>query len=192
LGLEAAMDEIEELLRTRRKDDAMVAALSAEAQWSPGTAARLVAHAHAALRARVCAVHSVALRVRALGDRIEAFFGRVGEGQLVQAAQARGDAPGGVLVRHAFGAGEASTHVDLAGERFVVMIDLGADAPARRTRVALVRDGRELASENLRKGRWLLPTLSAGAYHLRATDESGAAADLDLVLERAGEPGGPT
>jgi hypothetical protein len=81
---------------------------------------------------------AVALRVRAMGARIEAFFGRAGEAQLVQAAQARGDAPGGVLVRHAFGAGEASTHVDLAGDRFVVMIDLGADAPAKKTKVAVV------------------------------------------------------
>ncbi|MFO0751244.1 MAG: hypothetical protein U1F43_37085 [Myxococcota bacterium] len=108
---------------------------------------------------------SVVLRIRALGERIEAFFGG---GELVEAALVRGDAPGGVLVRHAFGVGTASTHVDLAGGRFVVMVDLGADAPARGTAVVLARDERELASESLRKG--LAPPYPAGGRLPAACD----------------------
>lgn len=189
------------LLRARAAvspaDAAAIAALRAEAPWPTQLGRRLEAEAMLAIAARRWRLADAVLRIRAVGRRIEAFFGpsdvgrmrvaEAGPGELVQAADVRGDAPGGVLVRHALGLGEAATHVDVAGDRFVVMVDLGPDAPGRGVRVSLLRDGRELASEALRKGRWLLPTLPAGAYRLSTRDRDGVVAELDLVLERSAD-----
>lgn len=177
--------ELEMLLKARGAADPgldeAVAALRAEAPWPEAFGRRLETDAREALRAAGArGLQAVLLRVRALGRRLEAV---VGGGVPVLAADVRGDAPSAVLLQHPFGDQTATTHVALVGARFEVMIDFGLASVDVGTRASLRRGGRELASEVLRQGRWLLPALREGAYEVVATDRSGKRAQLDLVLE---------
>lgn len=168
--------------RRTPSEAAALDAVRAEAAWPAELGARLLARAKVAIGSarRPTAWTTVRLQIRAIGDQLEALVG----GRVVDPVAIRGDAPGGVLLTHAFGAGQASTHIDVSGDRFVVILDLGADVADRGLRVSLSRDGRELASEVLRKGRWLMPELRAGSYEVRAADRHGQVGELDLVLER--------
>jgi len=93
-------------------------------------------------------------------------------------------------VRHRLGDREVATHVDARGPaRFAVLLDFGSDAATRGTRVSLrsmARGGREILSETLRQGRFLLPELGVGDWRVEIRDAAGWVGELDLVLgERA-------
>ena len=185
-------DLIEGLLARRARmtasELAATEALRGDATWSASLATRLTEAAQRAIRP-ASALATIRLKIVALGARLEAMFqgGDVAAGQVLTPAQVRGDAPGGLLVAHKIGSRAVSTHVDIDGDRFVVMMDLGREAAERGTRVSLLRDGRELASEVPMKGRWLLPRLAPGAYSVRVPEADGSVAELDLVLERSAD-----
>jgi len=178
---------LEALLAARRNldaaDRAAVEALRAEATGADALLVRLGAAARTAMarHARGTARDAITLTIRAIGARVEALLGA---GRILEPALVRGDGPGGVLVAHPFGGREARTHVDVDGDRFVVMLDLGAEGA---TRVSITRDGRELASEVPTHGRWLLPRLAEGRYRVEASGSDGTIAALDLVLERSAQ-----
>ncbi len=162
-------------------------ALEAEASWpGGGQGARLMARAKAAIG---CGPPSLArLVVRAIGEVIEVLAGDARPGEVLPPLPVRGEARGGVLIRQRLGHRDLVTHIDVRErERFAVILDLGGDAAARRTRVALFRAGpgdeREVMSEVLRQGRVLLPELAAGHWRIEVRDREGWVGALDLSLD---------
>lgn len=142
---------------------------------------RLMARAKAAIGVRAPALAT--LVVRALGDVVEVLAGDRRLGEVVTPVPVRGEGRGGVLVRHRLGRCDLATHVDVRrGDRFVVMLDLGAEAARRQTRIALFKGPREVLSEGLRQGRVLLPELAPGVWHVEVRDREGWVGGLDLVL----------
>lgn len=167
--------------------DGMAAAFArglATSPLMPGGArsSRLLARAKAAIGAAPPSVAS--LVVRAIGGIIEVLAGEHRLGEVVAPLPVRGETRGGVLVRQPLGNREIVAHVDVRDGRFMVMLDLGRDAPARGTRVTLRRGDREVASEILRQGRVLLPEMGEGAWRIEVRDSGGWLGELDLLLTR--------
>lgn len=142
---------------------------------------RLLARAKAALG---CAPPSLAtLTATARGAMITLSGGAGRLGEVLAPRLLRGEGDGGVLLGHSLGGRELKTAIAPTGDgRFRVVLDLGHDAAERRARVTVLKGDREHASEAARRGRVLLPTLSAGHWRLRVTDGGGWIGDLDLEL----------
>lgn len=181
-------EESEQLARRLRDvagdgvEAALARALAATPEMPGGAhGARLVARAKAAIGAAPPSV--VTLIIRAIGESIEVLAGEVRWGE-VAPTPVRGETRGGVLVRHPLGRLELSAHVDVRGDKFLVMLDLGREAPGRGTRITLRRGDREVASEMLRQGRVLLPEMGEGQWRVEVRDSGGWLGELDLVLTR--------
>lgn len=153
-----------------------------DTRWPAGVPGlRLMARAKAAIGcARPSLVSLVAIEKGGTME-LAAAHGRLGE--VVAPRVVRGDADGGVLVCHPLGEREVKTAiVPTRDGRFRVVVDLGLDAAQRRVCVTVLRDEREVSSENARTGRVLLPTMAPGHWRLRLTEAETWVGDLDLEL----------
>jgi hypothetical protein len=142
---------------------------------------RLLARAKAALGCVRPSLVSLIAEERAGRVTLSPGHGRLGE--VVAPTVARGEGESGVLVSHPLGEREVKTAIVPSGDgRFRVVLDLGHDAARRKTRVTMLHGGREVASENPRQGRVLLPMMAAGRWRLRITEAESWVGDLDLEL----------
>ncbi len=146
---------------------------------------RMRARARAAMGLNGGGRQLVELVLRAFGTRLEALVGTPGLSALATPVAVRGEADGGMLVRTTLGERDIATYVDARPDgRFMILLDLGEDAAARRMRVTVSRGDREISSEVARLGRMRLPEMAVGMYRVRVEDVGGWVGDLDLRLER--------
>lgn len=177
------LDRLAHLVRESRARSAvatLAAALTAEVRSFPTgqRAERLMARAR--LAAEVESRPRVSLVVRVIGQLIEVLGGAVSTAALV-----RGGTQDGVLVREVLGGYPIGAHIEVVERRFMVTLDLGAEAAARGVRVtllAMAREGREMASEAATQGRVRLPEMVPGQWQVQLQDAAGWCATLDLDL----------